>query len=117
MTDLEQQILNRVGTALDKSIDSVLTGYNSPLCDLAREAIEGRRDEIVSLFGVALESILDNADARAEIAAAIRSKIAKLLVTRFGGELEKQVNALKANPETRAQITLAIQKIVKESSQ
>jgi len=45
---------------------------------------------------------------RAEIGAAIRSRLAKLLVERMGGEVEKAVNRLKSDPATRARITLAI---------
>ena len=40
---------------------------------------------------------------------ALNNKLAKVIVARMGGELEKQVNALKANPLTRAKITLAIE--------
>jgi len=32
----------------------------------------------------------------------------------MGGELEKQVNKLKSNPETRARITLAISDIISQ---
>jgi hypothetical protein len=38
------------------------------------------------------------------------------LVQRFGGELEKQVNALKSDPTTRARITIAIEEIVKQKT-
>jgi hypothetical protein len=50
------------------------------------------------------------------IRVAVRQSLAKTLVQRFGGELEKQVNALKSDPITRARITLALEEIVKERS-
>lgn len=44
---------------------------------------------------------------------AVRQSLAKTLVQKFGGELEKQVNALKSDPLTRARIVLALDEIVK----
>ena len=43
---------------------------------------------------------------------ALNAKLAKTLISRMGGELEKQVNELKANPATRAKITLAINELI-----
>lgn len=42
--------------------------------------------------------------------------LAKTLVQRFGGEIEKQVNVFKSDPTTRARITLAIEDIVKQGA-
>jgi hypothetical protein len=42
--------------------------------------------------------------------------LAKVLIQRFGGEMEKQVNVLKSDPTTRARITLAIEEIVKQKT-
>lgn len=43
---------------------------------------------------------------------AVRTTLAKTLVQKFGRELEKQVNALKSDPTTRARITIVIEEIV-----
>ena len=42
----------------------------------------------------------------------LNKNLAKILIQKMGGELEKQVNTLKQNPQTRAKITLAISDII-----
>jgi hypothetical protein len=59
------------------------------------------------------QSAMLNDEFREQIATQIRHKLASVLVARFGGELEKQVNVLKSDPTTRARITLAIEEIIK----
>jgi hypothetical protein len=60
-----------------------------------------------------IKSALSDESFRDQIKAALRTKLAKVLIERFGGELEKQVNTLKSDPATRARITLAIEEIIK----
>ncbi len=88
--------------------------FANPLTSLVQEAIKSKESELRALVVAAVEG-LKEPDIRAEIVDGMRKKLAKLLVERFGGELEKQVNALKSDPTTRARIVMAIETIVKES--
>lgn len=96
-----------------KGIADKFGGYHSPLDDLMKFAIEKHQVAFRTMLEDAIGSCVNDELFRAEVAAATRTSLAKTLVQRFGGELEKQVNALKSDPSTRARITLAIDEIVK----
>jgi len=107
---------NAVKDGLRKAVTEKLTGYNSPLDKMLAGIIEGNGNEIRNLLTSAVASSLSDDEWRESIAKAVRSKLASILIQRFGGELEKQVNTLKSDPATRARITLAIENIVAEAS-
>lgn len=88
--------------------------YGNPLETLVADAVKRKNQDLQNLVSDAVEGLKEPA-IRAEIVDGLRKKLAKLLIERFGGELEKQVNALKSDPTTRARITLAIETIIKES--
>lgn len=88
--------------------------YDNPLNKLLGQVLERHAPAFQAMLGEAIASCVGDAAFRAQIAEAVRHTLAKTLVQRFGGELEKQVNQLKSDPATRARITLAITEIVKE---
>lgn len=91
----------------------LVEGYNSPLKELIEAAIKANAVDFRGLLEEAIASCVKDAEFRESIATAVRHSLAKTLVQRFGGEIEKQVNVLKSDPTTRARITLAIEEIVK----
>ena len=99
--------------AIRDGIKAKFSGYNSPLDDLLKRAVEKHNAEFRMLLEDAIASCVSNPEFREQIAQATRHSLAKLLVQRFGGELEKQVNVLKSDPTTRARIVLAIEDIVR----
>lgn len=90
--------------------------YNNPLDALMTKAINDHAEATRRLLADAMQACLSDDDFRRQVAGEVRGKLAKLLVHRFGGELEKQINTLKSDPATRARITLAIEEIVKDRS-
>lgn len=90
--------------------------YNNPLGDMVDKMVNDQADSIRDLIRYAIQSCVAEESFRDEIRLAVRTNMAKTLVAKFGGELEKQVNALKSDPVTRAKITMAITEIVKERS-
>lgn len=90
--------------------------YSSPLGKLINAAIETHTMSFRGLLEEAISSAINDKDFRSEVVSATRTVMAKTLVQKFGGELEKQVNALKSDPMTRARIVLAIEEIVKGNS-
>ena len=42
----------------------------------------------------------------------MKRKLAKVLISQYGGEIEKTVGQLKANPTSRAKITMAIDSVM-----
>ena len=110
--DFVNELKNAVRDGLRKAVADKLAGYNSPLDKMLAEVVNEKGGAIRGLLVDAISSSLDNAEWRNNIAMAVRGKLAQVLIQRFGGELEKQVNALKSDPATRARIVLAIENIV-----
>jgi len=114
--DVDKTIKNSITDGIREGVKTKLTGYNSPLDKLIASAIEAHQAEFRSMLENAIASCVGNAEFREEIAQAVRHSLAKTLIQRFGGEMEKQVNVLKSDPTTRARITLAIEEIVKSKA-
>lgn len=87
--------------------------YSNPFEKLIAESIAKHDKAIRTMLCDAINSAIGDEPFCDEIRKAVRTTLAKVLVARFGGELEKQVNALKSNPSTRARITVAIDDILK----
>ncbi len=97
---------------LIKGITQQLQGYNGPLAKLIEAQLSERSAAIKTLLESSIQSAVGDPAFVDEIKSAVRTTLAKTLVQKFGGELEKQVNALKSDPTTRARITIAIEEIV-----
>ncbi len=74
--------------------------------------LEKHESEFVSLIDCEVVEMLNAKTFKDSLSEALNLKLAKVLVSKLGGELEKRINELKANPETRAKITIAISKVV-----
>jgi hypothetical protein len=107
---VELEFMNAIHDGIRDGVKSKLGGYNSPLDKMISELLL-KHD---SLFRDLLESAITSAMKDDTFREQVRHKLGSVLVARFGGELEKQVNMLKSDPATRARITLAIEQIVKE---
>lgn len=94
----------------------LMDGYNSPLSRLLESAIETHSVKFKQLLEYSIGTCIEDAAFREEIASSVRHTLAKTLVQRFGGEMEKQINILKSDPTTRARITLAIEEIVRSKA-
>lgn len=111
--DVEKMVTNAVFDGLRKGVVDRLGSYNSPLEKLINDAIQKHSECMRGLLEGAIASCVKDEAFVDEIRGSVRTHLAKSLVQRFGGEIEKQVNALKSDPTTRARITLAIEDIVK----
>lgn len=117
--DVNKMVINALGDGVREAVKHRLTGSynNNPLDKLIDSVIAEKSGEIKQLLSESLMSCLTDQNFRENIGTSVRAHMAKTLVARFGGELEKQVNVLKSDPSTRARITLAIEEIVKSQLQ
>lgn len=111
--DVEKQVLRAIEEGIRAGVKSKLDGYNSPLAKLIEDSLSKHSGTMRALLEDSIASCLTDPTFREDIATSVRHQLAKTLVQRFGGEMEKQVNVLKSDPTTRARITLAIEEIVK----
>lgn len=108
----EQMLRDEIRTGIRNGVKSAFDGYNSPLKKLVEDALSASNSEFRDLLNNAIAGCVKDSEFREDIIAATRKTLAKTLVQRFGGEIEKQVNALKSDPVTRARITMAIEEVV-----
>jgi hypothetical protein len=116
MSDIEKEVTRAIHDGIREGVKSKLGGYNSPLDKMINECLQKHDSDFRNLLLAAIQSAVGDDQFRESIQQQVRHKLANVLVARFGGELERQVNALKSDPATRARITLAIEEIVKERS-
>ncbi len=118
MEDLGKELVTVLKQGLQQAVKDKLcnSNYNNPLDKLLAGIVETQGGEIKKLLTDAIATAVKDADFRQQIATAVQHKLAKTLIERFGGEMEKQVNMLKSDPMTRAKITLAIEQIVNDRS-
>ena len=109
---MEQEILKSAKAAISEAIVKELVGYSKPLSKLTEKVIDANMGTLYSLINDEFSSLLASDQFRDALKDALNAKLAKTLISRMGGELEKQVNELKANPATRAKITLAINELI-----
>lgn len=107
--DFEKEIQDGIREGIKSRLSR---DYQNPIDALIRDAIGQHGESIKALIGDSIKTCVADPAFREEVAVSVRTVLAKQLVQKFGGELEKQVNALKSDPATRARITLALEEIV-----
>lgn len=115
MTDLETIILKTAKESVSKSVVSALTeGYDNPMKQLCEKVLNKHKTELSGLIDSEITALISGEEFKNAIKEALTHKLAKTLVSKMGGEIEKRVNELQQNPETRARITVRISELIKE---
>jgi hypothetical protein len=111
--NIEQEIIRSLQAGICESVKKGMGGYNSAFEKLVDNCITTNSTAISAMINGGIAECLKCDEFKQTINQSIRKKLGDLIVQRFGGELEKQVNALKSDPTTRARITTAIDDIIK----
>lgn len=109
---IEQAVIDGLRSGIQDKFKSHYS--DNPLNDIMAVAVAKQKEVISGIISDAIVESFSNDEFRSTVISELMSILARQLVQKFGGELEKQVNALKSYPTTRARITLAIEKIVKD---
>lgn len=109
---MEQRILEVITGAIGTSIQSALTGYNGPLNKLCEEVVTKHRPDLFNIIDGEVCALKDSPEFRLAVKDAMTHKLARVLVSKMEGEIEKQVSELRARPEIRAQIIIAVKNII-----
>lgn len=117
MTELEQEILRTAQSSIGKAIGEALTGYHSPLQKLVNKVVDTHSESLTKVMHEAMGTVISTPEFKEACINAFHHKVAKLLVTKLEGSVEKTVNTLRQDPTIRAKMVLAIQGIVEESQQ
>ncbi len=106
--ELEQQIIKAAKGAIADAVKSELVGYNKPLNKLVDNVVSRHGSEIRQLLDAAMKDLMTDADFVNEVNQAVRQKVARLIVNSAEGEVGKQFNEIRQDPERRAKVTTAI---------
>lgn len=109
---MEKTLTSAVHSAIFEAVKAKIAGYNSPLDPMINAVVEKRGDLIRTLVDDAFTDALSG-QLREGLRTALAHKLAKILVSKMEGEIEKRVNDLRSNPTTRATITLAVENAIK----
>lgn len=110
--NLEEQVISTVHSAITEAIKTKLGGYGSPLDKLVNESIQRHSSGISALLDEAVSACLKG-DFKEALQDACTRKLAKVLISKSEGEIEKQANELRSSPEFRAKLVVAISETVK----
>ena len=110
----EDQLLKAATSAVYESISkSMSNDYNGPIKTAVNSVLDKHKSRIEQIVDDAFLGLINTEGFKDAVHSALQEKLARSLVAKIGGELESKVNELKANPETRARITVAIIECIK----
>jgi hypothetical protein len=109
---IEKQINEAASLAIREAILKAFTNYNSPLNKLCETVVSNRIEDLTIMANEAFNDIITS-EFKQVFKDTLSQKIGKLMIEKIGGELEKRVNELRADPITRAKMTLAITEAIK----
>jgi hypothetical protein len=112
----KKTILGIAVEAIQSKIASHFEGYSSPLTPLVNEVVEEHREELKAIVDQCLTSTIGDKDFKAAIRHEFKHKVAKSLVGKLEGAVEKAADSLRQDPTTRAKIILAIEELIKTPS-
>jgi len=114
-SDFEKNLLRDAQRAIGEAIKSSLTGFNSSFNKLVNSVIESHSAELREIINENFTSVIKSDDFSQAIKHAFEHKLAKILVSKLEGSVEKCVNTLRSDPTIRARMVLAIESIIAES--
>lgn len=110
---MEDQILQTIRTSIQDAIVKTLVGYNSPLEKLVNEVVQKNAPEISKRMDDALKASIQSHDFDAAMRDAMGHKLARQLISKMDGAVEKVANDLRSNPTFRAKLTLLVEETVR----
>lgn len=111
----EQELASMVIDAVKhRFLNKLETGYLSPLDKIIEETIQNNRESILAMLNGLLVNSLKSVEFKKTLQEEFNRKIAKTLISKVSGSVEKSVNQVMMNAETKAKLILAITNIVNE---
>lgn len=110
----KEDVVDVVREALMSKVGKVLDGYSSPLDKIICSTIAEHEEELSAIIRQALALTLKDKQFVANVNTEFKHKIAKVLVGKMEGAVEKATEKLRANPTLRARLIVAIENIINE---
>lgn len=113
MEKLEQDVLKAVQTSIGEAIKTTLTGYNSPLNKLIESVVNAHTSELRDTIEDSFSKVIMSAEFKETVNNAFNHKLARILVDKLEGAIEKRVNELRSDPTIKAKMIIAIENLIK----
>lgn len=111
---LEENILKTAQTAMNESIQKVLTEYNSPLKKLVDIVISENSAYLKELISDCFNTVIRTDDFKASIISAFSHKVARNIISNNDGLFDKVSNELKQDSIFKSKMALAVSNVVEE---
>jgi hypothetical protein len=113
----EKAILDTVKGAVHEAVLKTLSGYSSPFEVIVKDVITSHSAELREKVDTMLSGIFKDKDFNAILKQEFQHKVAKTLVAKLEGAIEKGVNSYQQDPTLRARMVLALEEIVNQNKQ
>ncbi len=116
MENLETRVLQAAQQSVDEAIKSTFSGYNNPLEKMCSSVVEKHSEKLKEIFENSITAVLESDNFIRAVNESMNHKIARALVSKMEGSIDKAVSVLRSDPTIRAKMVLAIENIVKEAN-
>jgi hypothetical protein len=114
---LEQDILRTTQLAIDKSIQTVLTAYDSPLNKLVKSVVDENSMELRKIISDSFSQVIKTDDFKQSIISGFAHKVARTIISNNDGLFDKVSNELKQDSIFKSKMSLAVANVVEECLQ
>lgn len=112
----KKEILDIAIEAIKSKVGERFSGYSSPLNSIADNVISEHSEEIRGIFIDCMSKTLKNKSFKEAIQEEFTHKVAKSMVAKLEGSVEKAVEKLRQDQTLRARMILAVENIIKENN-
>lgn len=113
--NFEQEILRKSQESIGTAIQSVLTGYSSPLTKLVESVVSEQSSYLREIISESLATTIKKEEFKNAVNEAFAHKIAKNLVSGADSLFSKTMNELKQDAIFKSKMIMAVEKIVNET--
>ncbi len=111
---MKDQLLKECEKQIGKALSDALTSYSSPLVKAVQQSLLEVEPQLKEMASTAISDMICDSEFKEIMQREIKSKLAKVLISKIGGEIESTVNKLKSDPTSRAKITIAVDSVISE---
>ena len=109
---MKAELLGQCEKAINKCIVDSMSAYNSPLNAAVKDALSDHQNQLHSMASESVSELVNSEEFKCLMQTEIKRKLAKVLISQYGGEIEKTVAKLKQDPTSRAKMTVAIDSVM-----
>ena len=113
MTFDTKEMKQIIANALKEKISSAIN-YGE-VHKLVEEVLIERKPEFDALFNQMFDAFFKDADVKAALLDEFKHKVAKTMVSKLDGAVEKSISKYRQDPATNARMILAIEQIITEA--